>query len=258
VYKAEGSFIFASTLFNFLTEEGGMYLHQRIGQLSGIGLDALYHQVISGGGGITHPLAAVILLNEPMSISSLSILLSMHPSTVVGHLLKVQSIVLIPGDDHSEVRILHTSLRDYLTSEHRSLDLYVDPSFHILLAICCLRAMEDHSDLKDGMLFKKGNGHQWYAVRYGAQHIWKAWEQKGAAVFSSYFQELHRELKAFILRSYLVWSDTVFLQLLQVQLFLAGQLTASSSLSILLLEIMKVFQKVQCKLGQLWCCSTGL
>jgi hypothetical protein len=79
-------------------------------------------------------------LRHPLPIDSLSELLGLDVSEVQMGLDGCHSILVIPeGDYYKSVRPYHASLRDFLTSEERSRDLYYSPAkYHSMLMVKCL------------------------------------------------------------------------------------------------------------------------
>ena len=113
------------------------------------GLDPLYKQVLSSGSQTTafHRLIGIIMiLQTNQSINFLSSLLDIQAAEIVLELLKVQSIVKIPGDDNELIMLYHTSLRDFLTDKSRSRNYFIDPPLqHIHLALDCLKCLAKDS-----------------------------------------------------------------------------------------------------------------
>jgi hypothetical protein len=109
------------------------------------GLDHLYTQVLSTvprNHTFEQVIGTIMLLREPFSITSLGYLLHIEAINILLALIGIQSILMIPGDDDEPVRLFHTSLRDFMTTQSRSGDYFVDPAAgHLLIAIDCLRLL---------------------------------------------------------------------------------------------------------------------
>ncbi|EGO24912.1 hypothetical protein SERLADRAFT_438516 [Serpula lacrymans var. lacrymans S7.9] len=149
--KASGSFIFASTFIKFVSEAGGM-AHQRLltALKSHQGLDPLYTQVFSHA---THPdnargdvvdlmhvVGAILTIAHPLPLSNLAFLFQVELPDFMRILLRIQSVLLIPDDDREPVYLLHTSLRDYMTTQSRSGVFFIDlTAHHVLIALKFLR-----------------------------------------------------------------------------------------------------------------------
>jgi len=64
---------------------------------------------------------------------------------VIHALQGVQSIIMVPEDDDGPVRLFHTSLRDFLTTQARSHDFFINPvTSHLSVAADCLTVMTAH------------------------------------------------------------------------------------------------------------------
>lgn len=140
VTKASGSFIFASTLIKFVdhdTDRPDRKLRSALG--AHVGLDPLYHDILSSAHQDAQSrqiIGTIMLLKSPSSITGIAMLLQVEPTDVLQVLLPLQSIILTPGDDDEPVQLFHTSLRDFLLSNERSVNFAVDQdTCHG--AICC-------------------------------------------------------------------------------------------------------------------------
>ena len=113
------------------------------------GLDPLYNQVLSSASqtpAFHRLIGSIMILQTNQSINSLSLLLDIQAGEIVLELLKVQSIVKIPGDDRELVMLYHTSLRDFLTTKSRSGNYFIDPPLqHIYMALDCLKCLAKDS-----------------------------------------------------------------------------------------------------------------
>ncbi|TFK36552.1 hypothetical protein BDQ12DRAFT_667704 [Crucibulum laeve] len=125
--NAEGSFIVAFTLVNFIEVEKGHpkdKLEMALNMTDG--LDPTYHDVITKAlqeneilqdrhPDIFHEVLAVLALAKtPLPITAMSIMLQIEAYYIAQILLGLQAILLIPGNDDEPVKLFHTSLRDYL------------------------------------------------------------------------------------------------------------------------------------------------
>lgn len=119
---------------------------------SGFGLDELYLEIINrtlghGDAGDSYRFRSVmwqiLTTQEPLSISSLEALRGDGELEGVVRLIVQNFGSLVNGtDETSPVRLLHTSLRDFLTGRTRSGDYCVDESAsHKTLALAVLRTM---------------------------------------------------------------------------------------------------------------------
>jgi hypothetical protein len=117
-------------------------------------LDALYDYILTaaychtGGdeqGDIQKVLRAVITVRNPLSINGLSMLLELDGSTVCVALSSLHSVINVPpsNDRSRPVSILHASFPDYLTTNSRSGNKFLDPSeAHQFLALHCLALLQ--------------------------------------------------------------------------------------------------------------------
>ena len=147
--KAGSSFAFATTLIQCVG--GDCMPHKALEKLlaSGVnGLDSLYEQVLSSASWTENfclILGTIMVLENNKSISFLSSLLSLHHEEVICELLKVQSIIKIPGDDNEPIMLFHTSLRDFLTIKSRSKQFFIDPALrHLHMAVHCLKHLVEY------------------------------------------------------------------------------------------------------------------
>ncbi|KAJ2919091.1 hypothetical protein MD484_g1328, partial [Candolleomyces efflorescens] len=145
----DGSFILAATLAKYiihgigpsdshLTPIDRLPLAIKINP----GLDGLYIQTLSRAQDRPYfhdIISTITILEEPLPISGIAELLNIQPYEVVHALVDLQAIVQVPGTDDIPVTFYHTSLRDFLTTESRSKQFFVPPSFHVRLLTHCLR-----------------------------------------------------------------------------------------------------------------------
>jgi hypothetical protein len=146
VKKSDGSFIFAVTLMDFVRKGNGVPEDRpRQALIAEAGLDTLYAQVLTDApcnDNFEQVIGTIMLLVHPLSITRLAALLRLRAKDVVQALLGTQSIIMIPGSDDGMIRLLHTSLRDFLVSKERSGQFYVHPPHRYLaIAQLCLANM---------------------------------------------------------------------------------------------------------------------
>ncbi|KIK02793.1 hypothetical protein K443DRAFT_5823 [Laccaria amethystina LaAM-08-1] len=119
--KAGSSFMFAATLVRLVGEDSmPSKVLQEVLDSGSNGLDPLYKQVLSSASptpAFHRVIGTIMILLTNQSIESLSLLLDIQAGEIVFELLKVQSIVKIPGDDNKPIMLYHTSLRDFLTTK---------------------------------------------------------------------------------------------------------------------------------------------
>jgi hypothetical protein len=146
VEKSSGLFIFASTLVDFVIDGKGTPQQKLTDVLmSHAGLDPLYAQVLSAAPGVDcfhRVLAAIILLRQRLSITSLACLLQLGAENIVHALLGIQSIIKVPENNDKPVLLNHASLGDFLKTKERSKSHFIDPpASHASITFDCLKLM---------------------------------------------------------------------------------------------------------------------
>jgi hypothetical protein len=146
VRNSSGSFIFASTLVDFVND-GTDLPHLKLQMALGThtGLDPLYAQVLSAaerGRHFERVIGTVMLLTKPLSINELGGLLQVETGHVLHALLGIQSVLIVPERNDQPYQLVHTSLRDFLNTPSRSREWYIhSPACHLHIAIDCLKAI---------------------------------------------------------------------------------------------------------------------
>ena len=206
--KSSGLFIFASTLVRFIESEHhdpSKRLQLVLSEASGTthegrtGIDFLYSQVLllafSDARGpevfanVKRVLGAIVLAFNPLSRRDLSKILGVSTITVSTTLRHLHSVILVPADEHKEIRIFHKSFPDFLQDENRCTDdrFRVDPVVHhgdmVLSCLELVEALErnpcslppftmnrDAPDLPQ-LLENSLDGAVRYACRYWARHL---------------------------------------------------------------------------------------
>ena len=209
VEKANGSFIFASTLIKcFEDDEFPPQILQRVLKVD-IGLDSLYTQVLSAAprnDNFDRVVGTVILLTRPLSVTALGRLLQLENYMMLRVLLGIQSIVMIPADDHQPIQLFHTSFRDFMTAKLRSDNYFVDPPAHNLsIATDCLKVMQADSD---NLFFEEEA--QEYACLNWFRHLSNVLTQGGIHFLDpSSSDYLLTHLTAFMGQSFDRWTNTL-------------------------------------------------
>ena len=146
VNNTAGVFNFASTIVAFIND-GSDLPHLQLQRVlkHHDGLDPVYTQILSVASrnkDFDAVLGTLMLLTKPLPIKSLATLLQLDPARILHALRGLQSILIIPEDDDNHIQPIHTSLRDFLTSQERSNDLFIRPKErHFDIAIDCLRIL---------------------------------------------------------------------------------------------------------------------
>ena len=146
VNNTAGVFNFASTVVAFINDGSDLpHLQLQSVLKHHDGLDPIYTQILSVASrnkDFDVVLGTLMLLAKPLPIKSLATLLRLDPARILHALRGLQSILIIPEDDDNHIRPIHTSLRDFLTSQERSNDLFIRPKErHFNISIDCLRIL---------------------------------------------------------------------------------------------------------------------
>jgi WD40 repeat protein len=105
------------------------------------GLDGLYAQTLARSERLPHFLtiiSTIALLREPLPTSGIAELLGIRTYEVVNVLVNLQAIIQVPGTDDIPVTVCHTSLRDFLTTESRSVRYFAPPRHHVHVFFRCV------------------------------------------------------------------------------------------------------------------------
>jgi NACHT domain len=218
VTKSMGSFIFAFTLANFV-DDGSDLPHRKLQTAlhSHSGLDPLYTQVLesaSRGHHFTRVLQAIIIIPTPISITGLACLLQIEGGDVIHALQGVQSIIMVPENDEQSVQLLHTSLRDFLTTQTRSQHLFIKPATcHLSMAIDCLSSMTAHH----GDIIYEIEILQ-YAARNWCHHLFSAVKESGAGAGAGVYllsqdDAFVNTLIGFLSGSFDPWMNSIIFQI---------------------------------------------
>ena len=98
-------------------------------------------------------IGSIIILVEPLSTISLASLLSIPKKVVDRRLNTLHSVLSVPANQHSPVRLLHLSFRDFLIdAEKRGSPFWVDESeTHKMIATKCLELMSKPECLRENL-----------------------------------------------------------------------------------------------------------
>ncbi|KAI6128085.1 hypothetical protein EDD16DRAFT_1892622 [Pisolithus croceorrhizus] len=167
VTRAGLFFIFAATIVNFVADtyyspraqlQRLLYSGNTELRATYMQVDFLYLQVlrISLEGRVdaselcarfVRIVGAIILLQDPLSISALAHLLAHDEADLEGALSPLHSLLDVPSNHDEPVRIFHPSFRDFLLIQGRCQDSRFAVSegrAHAQLALCCLKVMLRH------------------------------------------------------------------------------------------------------------------
>ncbi|KAF3152806.1 hypothetical protein TWF569_002631 [Orbilia oligospora] len=164
----------------------------------------------------------IVILSEPLSAAALAGLLGVNQDVIHWSLRHLHSVLNVPKDQDSDIRLLHPSFRDFLLDEKRCHDLqfWIDKKMaHQQLAACCLKRLScSHSGLKLDICNLKHPGisieeidpslatktippEMQYACQYYAQHL----------QFSEEYQCDGSPVDIFLRRHFLHWLEALSL-----------------------------------------------
>jgi len=88
-------------------------------------------------------LSAVVLAANPLSQSTIAILMNLQCSQVLWLLEAIQSLLVLSEDANHPVQLFHKSISDFITDPTRCTDtrFYISPDYHTRLALHCLELM---------------------------------------------------------------------------------------------------------------------
>jgi len=214
VKNSNGLFVFAVTLIDFIDKGSGLPQDKlRKALMADPDLDNLYTQVLSDAprdDNFERVIGTIMLLRSSLSITFLAHLLWLRTEEIVHALLGIQSILMIPGNDNEPIRLFHTSLRDFLVSQPRSQDFFVDPpTRHLYIATDCLTVMMTQPE--NGIFY---GGRQMYACLNWCHHFCRGvTEGRGDDLFHSLpGASLMSCLVDFVSQSLDFWVNTMILE----------------------------------------------
>jgi hypothetical protein len=166
---------------------------------------------------------SIVISFDVLSVAALKRLLPNDLGDIKAILRYLRSVLDVPDEDHSPIKLLHPSFRDFLLSKQRCQDelLWVDKDeAHIELCNCCLRLMSDtlHRDIcrlvKPGALASEVStsdlaryipSHLQYACRYWVDHL-KQLEHNQREKAG-----LYEKIEAFLAKHFLHWLEALSL-----------------------------------------------
>ncbi|KAK4220481.1 hypothetical protein QBC38DRAFT_494224 [Podospora fimiseda] len=89
----------------------------------------------------------IVLLAEPLSVSSLARLLNIPPAALYGKFNSLHSVLDVPSDTDAPIRLFHLSFRDFLVdpAKRTTNDFWIDETkYHNILAERCIQLMRQH------------------------------------------------------------------------------------------------------------------
>ncbi|KAJ2918156.1 hypothetical protein MD484_g2224, partial [Candolleomyces efflorescens] len=178
-----GSFIFASTVFNFIM--GAAAAHDSattpmdrlpLTLKMNPGLDELYSQTLGRSQHLPHFLdiiSTITHLEIALPTSGIAELLGIGIYEVVNVLVDLQAIIQVPGTDDVPVTFFHTSLRDFLSTQSRSGPFFAHPRQHVRLFILCLQCELAHCQriVESPTTSSQRKPGAAYALQYAAAHL---------------------------------------------------------------------------------------
>ena len=159
--RAAGLFVYAAATFKFINNNkwsprarlNTLLRSQKIGDHEGETLDSLYTSILQEAFGRDKPeydaqtrsvLGAVVLAANPLSPSSIAMLLGFDVEEVSSLLSSVNSLLILQEDTNYPIRPFHKSFPDFITDPTRCTNkrFHISPpSHHTQLLISCLDLM---------------------------------------------------------------------------------------------------------------------
>ena len=147
--RSGGQFIYASTILKFIDDENHRPADQlklvqdASGSTAFTELDQLYQQILSTCMNIPlllRIIGCILIAEDTLSAPEIEILLNISEGGVRPTLCRMHSILDIPDISTQPIRVLHTSLADFIFNPDRSGDYYVSAEkCHSEMALGCLR-----------------------------------------------------------------------------------------------------------------------
>jgi len=159
VHRAEGLFIWARIACDLLVVAADIYglLKQLEGPLEGDAkLDAIYRVALEQATPKDLPsqramvkvLQMILAARTPLSISELEKISPWDKGNVVGRIVTRLGSLLLYENDQDPVRLLHTTLREFLTARQRARIYYIQLEYgHYTLALGSLNYLSDPSSV---------------------------------------------------------------------------------------------------------------
>ncbi|KAI6043169.1 hypothetical protein EDC04DRAFT_2653553 [Pisolithus marmoratus] len=154
VEKSQGLFIYAATAVRYILRQGSSITRlEKVLNLHN-GLDPLYAQVVEDAKEWDYfdiVMGSLMYLRYPLGIDELCKILHASGRRLGIHEIRnalagCHSILRIPEDGAEDIGFCHPSLRDFLTDEHRSKELFYAPArCHGQLMVNCLKAIDGAS-----------------------------------------------------------------------------------------------------------------
>jgi hypothetical protein len=106
-------------------------------------------------------IGTIVLLAEPLSVSSLASLLDIEEFVIERRLSTLHSVLDVPDSAETPVRICHLSLRDFLIDSNKrdTNPFWIDEDLtHEMIATRCLTLLSSHDNLKEDICDLKDPG----------------------------------------------------------------------------------------------------
>ncbi|KAF9259139.1 hypothetical protein L218DRAFT_1080051 [Marasmius fiardii PR-910] len=193
VEKADGQFIYATTVIKFITTEFALPTDQlylilvKVSHKSPASespqspfhdLDELYLIILHANPDhnkhLLPILAAILLLSEPCP-AYIELLLGQSPGTVILNLHAMHSVLAISHDRQVNISIYHKSFTDFLCDSARSKEFFIDKcKWGNILGSRWLRALSEQCKADPELLSSYGSS---LTDPYAAQYLMKEWEE---------------------------------------------------------------------------------
>ncbi|KAK7464933.1 hypothetical protein VKT23_006141 [Stygiomarasmius scandens] len=193
VEKAEGLFIYASTLVKFVDEEDQLPDEKlEIALTRHKGLDSLYRQVLQQALGnksrdvFVKIMGTLLVLRSILSLTVLADFLSMRVGRIRLELQGCSSILMIPGSNKDAIQFYHASLPEFFTDKKCSDTFYIDPGeCHIIIIDKCITIMEQ--------FFRRGF-HGYGGIHSAEEYACRNWYHHMGSVIGMRKGEIEQEI----------------------------------------------------------------
>ena len=243
--KANGFFIYASTVIKFLASETDLPM-RRLGLITsvpddatrggGVGVDQLYTRVLEQGfsnvqveqhhhySHFQHVVGTILLMFNPLSIKAISELLRHDTSHIYTIVQPLRSLLLIPAKIEDPILTFHKSFPDFLMDPDRCKgeQFFVEPAaIHAEILLSCLNLMGERlgrnicnlddyailSEVEDLATHQKDHigDALGYACQFWTKHL------LGVPSSSPHIQELQRGVDQFFKVQLLYWIEVLAL-----------------------------------------------
>ena len=192
-------------------------------------LDVLYMSILQGAFGDDDPkddpkvrsvLGAIVLARNPLSPSTIAILLDFHVTDVSLRLSSVHSLLILQEDIDHPVRPFHKSFPDFITNSTRCIDqrFHISPpDHHLELLLGCLKLMnktlkKNMCNLLEAVKNSEVNNLQGRIEKYIShplQYACTSWHKHLTNVDTAHRPQITPTLHRFLEEKFLCWLEVL-------------------------------------------------